>query len=1003
MRCASSFLAVLFAAGTFIGTNSARADLPGGIWTSFQHDMARTGRVEGKGAVTTPKIAWRVPTGATLRSDLSVTEVLPADVDDDGRVDVVTISAGRVHASRSDGTEMWRTETGDWTSILGVWNVDGAGGAEVFIDLNTSVAVLDARTGAVLRKLPSGQQMQGQFIPTEPSGAGIVAFQGSRETIVGYDFRLGVAAAKAIWTQTSPAQTAMLVGDVDGDGKKEFVRPLDDGFEVIEALTGKSQYRAAAIGPIAYYYSYFLANVDGKPGDEIVAFDDSYIYSPSTGVYVLGVQAGALKVLWSETDTATVPRDRDHYGVAGSAADLDGDGKIELAYARWDGAKWATRIVDAATGTVLDTIDGQVVEAVADVDGDGNAEIVARDLATSARVPSHSTLRVYDFDRSSGSKAKPALFERSRVATVSSYVRRNEAVWMSIPIFAQFNPGGGQELLVEQLSATPDASAVLQTMNADFSPLAKFSWPDGLAGAPMWFGDKLTDTASVGNIMLLATDGSMQFLKRDLSIGGSLKTGSYAGFIQALPAGGKTLVASATTTREMRFYDGSSLQPDGTPTLHHETKGVISTASLATLAIPFDPVVYLDGKTPRYVSFESSGGGLAVVARDSVTGAEAWRSKIPDGTGLVTPGGYASDLTGDGMWDLVMVTATAAGQSLSIYDGSSGALMKTAALATLVPEADQLFTGCLADLDGDGFAELIGSIHSRGVAAFKLSSASLSTLWSIPKPFGSFNGLITATQLDDDTPIDLLRVNGAPSFGQYLKMSAEGTVEVHVDPGTPALPDSDRNPVALVRRGTNTFDFVSTGMRDVGAGRVRRYAGDTLATVWTVFADSGKLTDTDPGNAAPLRAPVVADIDGDGDDDVIFGSADGWIYALDAAAGKLVFSLNVGDPVDRVISANVDGDPELEVLATVANGSLIAVDGDGRYTATVVRADAGTDDSAVSEAGSDGGVSEAGPAAPSVEGGGCGCTVVGGLSARVGALAAALALGAALWRRRKAA
>ncbi len=991
------------AAGILVQSPVAHAkELRPGVWTTFQHDVRRSGRVEGKGSITTaPTVAWKVPVGGALRSDTYTTEFTAAPLEGDGKVALITIAAGRVRALRADGSEIWKTPIGTWRSILGVWNVDGKGAPEVFVDLNSSVEVLDGGTGEVVRSLPSGQQLQAEFVPLDTSGAGVVAFQASRGSFTGYDFRGGIASAPVLWTGTGFAQTTMLVGDVDGDGKQEIVRSVETGFEVVNPLTGKATCAAPNIGPRAYYYGYFLANVDGKPGDEIVAFDDSYIYSPSTGVYVLGVQTAQLKVLWSETDAATVTREKDHFSIARSVADLDGDGKAELVYSRWDGAKWATRIVDAQSGTLLHTLDGVGIEALADTDGDGKTEILVRDISSAERFPAHSTVKAYDYDsRTAGPVAKSWSLERARVASVSYYVNRGVAAWMPIRVVADFDTSAaGVEVAVEQQDAVATNPARLLLVKGNGTVSAERVWDPGTMGEVLWYGDKLSSVSSAADLATFSNDGWLRSLKRDLSVTGSQRTGSYAGYSLVLPlTAEKSVIANLTSQRELRLYDGTRLQPGGEPVVSWRVRDVTSSLAAASVSFPFDPVVYLETSgAPVLVNLESADGITTIVARESVTGAEKWRTSLPAGKGVTTPGGYAVDVNRDGIDDLAAVVTSTAGQSLTVYDGLDGKVLRDASLVALFPGTDQLFTGALADIDGDGALDLIASIHSVGTVAIKISAEPMTALWSTPKQFNSWNGLIGVAELDGDPDVDLFRVNGWTSQGHYMRLDTKGVIDAHVDPGVPVEPDQDRNAAALVRRDATTFDIVTTGMRDAGEGRVRRLAGDTLNTVWTKYAIGGKLTDLPPSERTALSTPIVADIDGDWSDDIVFGGTDGWLYALRAADGSALMAMQLNAPIDRVVAANLDGDPELELLVTLADGNLVAIDGAGKYTAVTEVPDAGVDAApdADVDAGSDGGIG----ANPEVEGGGCNCGTTGRAAAGFGTFALAGALALALARR----
>ncbi|MGQ9902812.1 MAG: hypothetical protein ACUVRU_00460, partial [Anaerolineae bacterium] len=83
-----------------------------------------------------------------------------------------------------------------------------------------------------------------------------------------------------------------------------------------------------------------------------------------------------------------------------------------------------------------------------------------------------------------------------------------------------------------------------------------------------------------------------------------------------------------------------------------------------------------------------------------------------------------------------------------------------------------------------------------------------------------------------------------------------------------------------------------------------------------------------PGAArfARINDLVVADIDGDGRDELLASSDNGYLYALNAENGSLLWAYNFYYPVGAVRAANVDNDAALEVLVSVSDGFLYALD-----------------------------------------------------------------------------
>jgi MYXO-CTERM domain-containing protein len=411
----------------------------------------------------------------------------------------------------------------------------------------------------------------------------------------------------------------------------------------------------------------------------------------------------------------------------------------------------------------------------------------------------------------------------------------------------------------------------------------------------------------------------------------------------------------------------------------------------------------------------------SLVAHDT-SGVELWRRDLPQAAGLGYPGAYVADFNGDKKPDLLVRVQLASDVDvLAIYDGLSGSLVRSTPLPSISAGTNLLLTGALADLTGDGVPELIAPTNPN-VLAINVSSDPMSLLWSADgTSIGIINGSVGAAQLDDDSAIDLFRVNGSNGLGPYARISDKGIIDAHADQGLPLQHDYDQNGVALVRRtkdGT-VFDLVAAGSRDVGLSRVRRIAGDTMNTVWTVYASEGVVSAAPPERKYSLHNPIEMDVDGDGEEEVVFGSDDGYLYAVNSSDGQLAFKVDLGAPIANVIAANVDGDPALELVASTTDGNLIALDEPGHYVAPRDLPEAGVDASSdAGEAGpagdasfdgtgpdsTDGGTGEGSSLVENdeVAGGGCGCRVATPRASwrdRIGFVLVALAFAL---RRRKA-
>ena len=182
------------------------------------------------------------------------------------------------------------------------------------------------------------------------------------------------------------------------------------------------------------------------------------------------------------------------------------------------------------------------------------------------------------------------------------------------------------------------------------------------------------------------------------------------------------------------------------------------------------------------------------------------------------------------------------------------------------------------DIDGDGDLDLIiGNSHGsprfyRNVGT--TAAPNFSLVSSYPFGFTNAGTYVAPTLVDIDGDRDLDIVSG----------SVDGDIRVYRNVGTTAVPSFTvigTNPFGLGNVGGRSnptlVDIDGDGKRDALIGNAN---GDTLyyRNVGTTAAPSFTLAGTNPfglGNVGTMAAPRFADIDGDGDLDVLIGNGNG--------------------------------------------------------------------------------------------------------------------------------
>lgn len=367
--------------------------------------------------------------------------------------------------------------------------------------------------------------------------------------------------------------------------------------------------------------------------------------------------------------------------------------------------------------------------------------------------------------------------------------------------------------------------------------------------------------------------------------------------------------------------------------------------------------------SPALVDLDADGtteivwGGYDVVALDA-GGLLRWRA--PSG-GRVWPSPAVADLDGDG--DLEVAVGRA-GNALAVYDAGGAVLWSRAPFAE-----GEIRTLAVADLDGDGTREVVAGV-AHGQATEQLAAyrheGTLVSGWPARRTgepgfgWGLFNENLAIADLDGDgdaelvNPTDTHYVTALDHLGGQLPASdlygpgkRWSQVGVHVDQavdlrgyaecGIEHRPNfADSAPAIGDLDGDGTPEIVVVGNVQDCAG-----AYDSLyhvpivlrpdRTRWTAPGADWTVLPTPPAGAAPRAEDytvietatpnaVLADLDGDGRREILFSSYDGRVHAywLDRTQhGAWPFDVSSG-PALRFASepavADLDGDGKAEVI-----------------------------------------------------------------------------------------
>lgn len=283
-----------------------------------------------------------------------------ADIDADGEVDLAAIETSqRVTLLSAAGDVLWRSEPvvapSSW-KFLAVADLSGDGTPDVIADN----VVLDGRSGAMTARLG------GSSVVVRAPTAGDLDGDGAQEVVLGD--KVYRSDGRVAWAMSELRGCGFAaIADADSDGDPEVLVVTAEDLRVYDGLGAEL---VRALTPNAGCGRPVVADFDADGQPEVgIGSDD--------GVAVLGFDGA---VVWS---MALPAASGGGGGSACSGFDVDGDGASELLCSTRAGFA----IFDGPTGAIRYQTDGRsqvTVPIVADVDGDGSADVVVSTASETA-------------------------------------------------------------------------------------------------------------------------------------------------------------------------------------------------------------------------------------------------------------------------------------------------------------------------------------------------------------------------------------------------------------------------------------------------------------------------------------------------------------------------------------------------------------------------------------------------------------------------------------------
>ncbi len=468
---------------------------------------------------------------------------------------------------------------------------------------------------------------------------------------------------------------------------------------------------------------------------------------------------------------------------------------------------------------------------------------------------------------------------------------------------------------------------------------------------PMASGPSITIGSAVSNAALTATSST---------------TFTYSWSTSGVSAGSYTVTVTGTDLAGNTYAGSDSIEItlDATaPTVtlsDTDDDNLLAASDTVTITASFNegmtatPTISITGVVTNVTM--SGGGTASFTASDIATSADAAHSV------------FAADMDGDG--DMDIISASLLDNTIVWYENNGAADPSWTAsdIATSAAGAISVFA---ADMDGDGDMDIISASYNDDTIAWYENNGAADPSWTASDIATSADGArsVFAADLDGDGDMDIVSAsvnddtiawyknNGAadPSFtAADIPTNADGAYSVFAadmdgdgDMDIVSASYNDDTIAWYENNGASNPSWTKAVIATSADGPWSVYAADmdgdgdmdivsassydhTIAWYENNGASDPSWTAADIATSAELATSVyVADIDGDGDMDIISSSqSDNTIawYENNGASDPSFTAADISTNVDgvSVFAADVDGDGDMDIVSASANDDTIA-------------------------------------------------------------------------------
>jgi len=765
---------------------------PDPTWPTFRGGPQRQGYSALTGSLGGFAVAWEYPLGTVGEG-----QVLPADVDGDGRSEFLIARGGSLSARRLNGDLMWQLDGWEIGSILGVYDLLGNGEKQV-VGLsagwqpyaNGAFTVVNGTDGTLLSRVDTWPDagdighgdthdyLHGSFSPLAASSCvvadldrdgklEIMVHPNYHSALMAFDFHDGLTKPKMMWKTQHRFRYdlylyPLLGADVDGDRGTEIVFHDDSLIRIFDGRTGEEKSAADMGCPRGLFGPMACGDVDGDGAAEVILipqFDPDYTRNT---IALADWDGKALVRRWSRDFDAKVSNRAFAAPLQSPFADVDGDRQLEVI------AQIGPDVVvlNGIDGAEEYRIPGASLSECADLDSDGIAEIVVKvgeqtvvhngqggfgpkDLTYPA------TWGWSDWGDGDLCRLRGAAGGRTEVVNRDGQVKASlpGAAYRTTPIVADLQGDGRAEIILR------DAGGILRVLDATSGkpvvvpfPELKCDYPEGTSrGGGMTARDLDSDGKAElifrdgGHLVVANADGSTRFR----SEAGGLHFPAVGRFDQD----GVADIACYAGKRWIAFSgrDGHIIWDAAAPESNEVATWDTDGDSLDELTGKMGPVFLLSGADGHtiWTAFrkEQCALGLGVFADlngDEVmeamaTGEYSNTAWYPNGSALWWVGwssggakehyGAVADVNADGAWDFALSSNHGV---LYCVDGREARELWTFS----IPERVSLSHCAAADLDSDRKPEFVFGTNTGRLIVVNGEDGSLAASVSLGDPVG---------------------------------------------------------------------------------------------------------------------------------------------------------------------------------------------------------------------------------------------------------------------------